>query len=54
MKRVFEIDVLRCPHCGACRKLIARITEAPAIRAFLECLGLSLDPPELKPAHWPP
>jgi len=54
MKRVFDIEVLRCPYCRARRKLIAQITEAPVIRAFLECLGLPTDPPELKPAHWPP
>jgi len=54
MKRVFEIDILRCPFCHSRRKLIAQITEAPVIRAFLACLGLPLDPPELKPALWPP
>ncbi len=49
-----EIDVLRCLNCGSRRKLIAQITEAPVIRAFLACLGLPPDPPELKPALWPP
>jgi len=54
MKRVFEIDVLRCPFCHSRRKLIAQITETPVIRAFLASLGLTSDPPELKPALWPP
>ncbi len=54
MKRVFEVDVLLCPNCHGRRKLIAQITEASAIRAFLECLGLPSDPPVLKPALWPP
>jgi glycosyltransferase involved in cell wall biosynthesis len=42
------------PNCGNRRKLIARITESPVIRAFVACLGLPPDPPELKPALWPP
>ena len=54
MKRVFEIDVLRCPFCHSRRKLIAQITEVSVIRTFLACLGLPLDPPEMKPALWPP
>ena len=54
MKRVFEVDVLLCPYCGGKRKLIAQITEARAIRAFLASLDLPSDPPALKPALWPP
>jgi hypothetical protein len=54
LKRVFEIDILQCPFCQGRRKLIAFITEAPVIRAILECLELPADPPPLSPARWPP
>jgi hypothetical protein len=40
LKRVFALDVLQCPYCHGRRKLIAFITEAPVIRAILECLDL--------------
>ena len=40
MKRVFLIDVLRCP-CGGSRRLIAIITTADAILPILRCLGLA-------------
>jgi hypothetical protein len=32
MKRVFEIDVLRCPWCGGKRKLIALLTDGAVVR----------------------
>jgi len=54
MKRVFEVDVLVCPFCGGKRKLIAQITRASAIRAFLTSVGLPAERPILKPALWPP
>jgi hypothetical protein len=54
LKRVFSIDVLQCPFCQGRRKLIAFITEAPVIRAILQCLDFPCDPPQLSPARWPP
>jgi hypothetical protein len=54
LKRVFKVDVLHCPFCKGRRKLIAFITEAPVIRAILQCLDLPSDPPVLSPARWPP
>ena len=54
MKRVFNMDVLKCPYCGAGkRKLIAMITEAPDIRSILQCLGLPCETPAILPALWP-
>ncbi|MBK7641769.1 MAG: hypothetical protein IPJ19_01755 [Planctomycetes bacterium] len=35
MKRVFEIDVLICPHCGGPRKLIAFLTDGLVVRKIL-------------------
>ena len=54
MKRVFELDVLECPFCKGKRKLIALINDPLVIRAILACLGLTIDPPALAPARWPP
>jgi hypothetical protein len=54
MRRVFKLDVLECPFCKGRRKLIALITDAPVIRAILDCLGLPSDPPGLAPTRWPP
>jgi hypothetical protein len=36
------------------RRILASITEGPAIRALLAALGLPTDPPELPPARGPP
>jgi hypothetical protein len=54
LKRVFKLDLLQCPFCKGRWKLIAFITEAPVIRAILECLDLPSEPPVLSPARWPP
>jgi len=45
MKRVFEIDVLVCPHCKGTRKLSAFLTtgldpHAPAECGHGECVSL--------------
>ncbi len=54
MKRVFEIEVLICPHCNGRRKLLAFITDSTAIRRILEHLELPADPPRMTPARAPP
>lgn len=46
LQRVFEIDALRCPECGAQMRLLAAIEDADVARKILECLGL--------PARGPP
>lgn len=41
LKRVFDIDMQRCPNCGACElKIIAAILEQPVIEKILTPLGL--------------
>jgi len=41
LKRVFDIDMQRCPHCGAGElKIIAAIQERPVIEKILAHLGL--------------
>ena len=46
LKRVFDIDVERCPNCGAGElKIIAAILERPVIEKILSHLGLDPQPP---------
>jgi hypothetical protein len=46
LKRVFDIDLQRCPNCGAGElKIIAAIQERPVIEKILAHLGLDPQPP---------
>jgi hypothetical protein len=46
LKRVFDIDMQRCPNCGAGDlKIIAAIQERPVIEKILSHLGLDPQPP---------
>ena len=51
LQRVFAIDVLECPHCGARRKLIALISDGVVVRKILDHLGLPSEPPILARAR---
>ncbi len=51
MKRVFELDVLVCPHCQGRRSLIAFLTDGPVVRKILLHLGLDSELPLLAPAR---
>ena len=46
LKRVFEIEILRCVRCGAQMRVVAFITDRKASARILEHLGL--------PSHFPP
>ena len=50
LKRVFDIDIEQCPHCGGQLKLIAAIEEQTAIARILTHLGLAAQPPPRAPA----
>jgi hypothetical protein len=52
LKRVFAIDMERCPMCqqGTLR-IIAVITEVSVIKKILRHLRLAVDPPPIAPAH---
>jgi len=54
MKRVFDLDALRCEHCGSRRKLIAMITEPIVVRRILRHLGLEHEPPAVAAPRPPP
>jgi len=50
MKRVFEVDVLKCESCGGRMRILAAIHSRDAIRDILECLGLPSRAPPIAPA----
>ncbi len=54
MQRVFQIDLERCPLCGAPMKLRALVTELTNIRRYLRHLDESTDLPPRSPARNPP
>ena len=54
LARVFDIDISLCPACGGHMRIIATLTDATSIRAYLEGVGLPADPPTIAPARPPP
>jgi hypothetical protein len=50
LKRVFEIDVLKCPRCGSRMRILAAINPPEAIHRILDCLGLPTRPPPIAAA----
>jgi hypothetical protein len=50
LQRVFEVDGLRCPHCGSTLRLIAAIEDPAVARQILECLKLPARAPPLASA----
>ena len=52
LKRVFAIDMARCPVCQQGRlRIIAAITEVHVIQKILRHLKLAVDPPPISPAQ---
>jgi hypothetical protein len=54
LKRVFQIDVEKCPDCGGRMRLLALIQNPDEIKRFLRHLGEPTEPPPLAPARGPP
>jgi hypothetical protein len=54
LKRVFDIDIETCEHCGGPLKMIAAIEGPPVSRKILIHLGLSPQPPPRSPARYDP
>ncbi len=50
LQRVFGLDALRCPRCGAGMRVVAAIEEPEVARRILECLDLPARAPPLGPA----
>jgi hypothetical protein len=51
LKRVFDIDIERCPHCGGRLKIIAAIEDPPVIAKILTHLHLPARAPPRSPAR---
>ena len=49
LKRVFDIDIEHCPHCGGHMKIIAAIEEPTVIAKILAHLGLPTRAPPRSP-----
>jgi len=54
LRRVHEIDVLRCTRCPGRRRVIAFITDPIVVTAILAHLRLPTQPPSMAPARAPP
>ena len=52
--RVFEVDALKCEHCGGKMKILAAITQPAAIAGILKALSLPTEAPSFHPARAPP
>jgi hypothetical protein len=51
LKRVFDLDIERCPNCGGRLKIIAAIEDPPVIVRILAHLGLPTRAPPRAPAQ---
>ncbi len=51
LKRVFDIDIEQCPHCGGPLTIIAAIVDPTVIAKILKHLGLSARAPPRAPAQ---
>ena len=54
LARIYACFPLLCPQCGGTMRIIAFITEPPAIKAILTHLGEPIAPPIVAPARGPP
>ena len=50
LARVFAVDALRCPDCGATLRLLAAIEDEAVARANFDCLDLPARAPPLASA----
>ncbi|MDQ3565050.1 MAG: hypothetical protein M3436_13225 [Pseudomonadota bacterium] len=51
LKRVFDIDIEHCPHCGGPLKIIAAIEDPAVIGKILSHLSLPIRAPPRSPAR---
>ena len=54
LARIYEVLPLRCALCGSEMRIIAFVTERPAIHCILRYLGEPTAAPEVAPARGPP
>jgi hypothetical protein len=51
LKRVFNLDLTQCPHCGGELRIVAAILQRQTIEKILNHLGLEAQPPPRAPAR---
>ena len=51
LKRVFNIDIEVCTHCGGKTKVLSAINNKESITKILNHVGLNPNPPPIKPAR---
>lgn len=51
LQRIFEVDPLRCPRCGADMKIVAFVLDHEAVHAILKHLRKSRPDPRALPQH---
>jgi hypothetical protein len=49
LKRVFGVDVFKCPRCGGRMRILCAINPPDAIVKILDCLGIPSKLPPLSP-----
>ena len=54
LARIYELLPLRCSLCGGEMRIIAFVTDRPAIHSILNYLGEPTAAPEVAPARGPP
>jgi len=54
LRRVFDIEMERCPNCGGQVKVLAAIEDPGVIKIILAHLGLFPHPPPKFPARYEP
>ena len=54
IKKVYEVDPLKCEQCGGTTKIIAFIMDASSIHRILSHNGEEREPPQMHPARGPP
>jgi len=52
LQRVFEVDALRCPNCGARMRVLSAITDPDVARRILDCLQIPSSAPPVVPPQY--
>ena len=47
LKRVFRVDVSRCPRCGGDLEILSAVTDGDGVARYLEHVGMGRDPPRV-------